>query len=704
MKIILSIILLLSPALCGCSDQEQVDLHNNKEIAPTYKIFIDKKHSQTIDTIQSLPVKNWIKLKDGMKAFGPIDHAIWVKIEGKNVTEKDLTFYIFQRFIHIDNINYYFLENNSYKVFKTGDSYPYKQRLIDHPHYIFPLKFRSKIKETFYFKLVSKKAIILDFALYSKSEFENYSSFILRFIWFFMGLFFALILVGFILRVITKDKSYQYLAQVIITFTLAMMANEGIIKQLFFPDSVVIAQKMFYITIAFSLPILNLFIINFLNIKRYSRKLYSFFIKFTILLFAFPLIPAIFFEYSSTLFRISILFQLIHIVIAIGAMIYLMIKKKSPESKMFLLSSIPIVFFFILFFFQSYLDLDTKDAFYYSSYFCIVTQLILLTFSVGSKYNVLEKQLAEKEAHYAFLFEYSDDIVFTMDKHLIISDISSSCTKHLGIFSNEIKGKHFLNFLQTGDDKIRIDLINQYVDELFKTKKSVSFRANIKTSLLNETKYMLLVLEYIKTAGKEVVFGRAVDITDNRFLYFLDSEKETYVIDNFLTNIDYLIHRITKNVKKYMTDDDTTGIRLAIREVIVNAIEHGNLEITFDEKLRMLKEDSYLKELHKRQNDKQYRDRKIVIEYTLNSEVVSYRITDEGKGFDHKKVIAAINANTANLSLNGRGLIMVNEIFDVMIFNDKGNQILLIKYLDTERKTEPDFINDTHLKVPSSED
>ena len=77
--------------------------------------------------------------------------------------------------------------------------------------------------------------------------------------------------------------------------------------------------------------------------------------------------------------------------------------------------------------------------------------------------------------------------------------------------------------------------------------------------------------------------------------------------------------------------------------------------------------------------------RKVLIDYSVNSERVCYTVTDEGSGFDHKEFLEKNDdiINTMLLS-HGRGLSMTVNTFDEVIFNEKGNSVNLIKYFKSK--------------------
>ena len=129
-------------------------------------------------------------------------------------------------------------------------------------------------------------------------------------------------------------------------------------------------------------------------------------------------------------------------------------------------------------------------------------------------------------------------------------------------------------------------------------------------------------------------------------------------------------------------------IQIALREVIINAIEHGNLNITFDEKSDAIENDTYFNLIHCRQNTPGIKDKKVTIEYTVNKDSIRYTISDEGKGFSYKKYLENTEETADTECIpHGRGLVMISSVFDEISFNDKGNVVTLVKNLSG---TEPD--------------
>jgi len=132
---------------------------------------------------------------------------------------------------------------------------------------------------------------------------------------------------------------------------------------------------------------------------------------------------------------------------------------------------------------------------------------------------------------------------------------------------------------------------------------------------------------------------------------------------------------------KYTDHDTGYALKVCLREIIINAIEHGNLGIGFDEKTEAQNSGTYFSLLISRQTDAVYGARLVRVSYSLTRKRVVFRVTDEGDGFDHSDVTSRDIRKPEFLRLmHGRGIAMTRVEFDVVRFNEKGNSVLLVKH------------------------
>jgi CheY-like chemotaxis protein len=111
-----------------------------------------------------------------------------------------------------------------------------------------------------------------------------------------------------------------------------------------------------------------------------------------------------------------------------------------------------------------------------------------------------------------------------------------------------------------------------------------------------------------------------------------------------------------------------------ISELLINAVEHGNLGIDYDDKGRLVQENAWRQEVARRLSDPLYRDRKVEVMFERRENGCSIRISDEGDGFEWRRYL---NVDPSRATDNhGRGIAMANMLcFDSLEFNEKGNQV-----------------------------
>ena len=107
-------------------------------------------------------------------------------------------------------------------------------------------------------------------------------------------------------------------------------------------------------------------------------------------------------------------------------------------------------------------------------------------------------------------------------------------------------------------------------------------------------------------------------------------------------------------------------------ELMLNAVEHGNLELSYGEKSRLLEAGNWHDELARRLADAPYRDRHVSVTVTRDASSVRYRISDEGRGFVPDPYLDFDPARATHA--HGRGIAMARRLsFDALEFIGAGN-------------------------------
>lgn len=112
----------------------------------------------------------------------------------------------------------------------------------------------------------------------------------------------------------------------------------------------------------------------------------------------------------------------------------------------------------------------------------------------------------------------------------------------------------------------------------------------------------------------------------------------------------------------------------AIAALLINAVEHGNCGITYEQKKQFLTDGTYRIELENRISEALKANKKVTVEYNKTDNNYILQITDDGDGFLAEKFIKADPARS--LDEFGRGVARANMLFDSLVYNAKGNQVI----------------------------
>jgi anti-sigma regulatory factor (Ser/Thr protein kinase) len=115
-----------------------------------------------------------------------------------------------------------------------------------------------------------------------------------------------------------------------------------------------------------------------------------------------------------------------------------------------------------------------------------------------------------------------------------------------------------------------------------------------------------------------------------------------------------------------------------LNELLINAIEHGNLNINFEEKQRILQDNDWMNTVYERLFLLKNKQKKVYIQFEKIPACITVQIKDQGDGFEWHKFLD----NKPGSSANGRGIFIAkNYAFDTLEYLGNGNHVICRSYL-----------------------
>lgn len=151
-----------------------------------------------------------------------------------------------------------------------------------------------------------------------------------------------------------------------------------------------------------------------------------------------------------------------------------------------------------------------------------------------------------------------------------------------------------------------------------------------------------------------------------------------FVLENELPLLAASVTHMQQTMRAMGLFDESERLRIgiALEEVLLNAMFHGNLELSSS--LREDEKSTYHEVARVRAKESPYRERRIFVDASFSPSGAEFKIRDEGPGFNPKDLpdpIDPVNLHRAT----GRGLLLIHTFMDGVAFNESGNEVRLTK-------------------------
>jgi CheY-like chemotaxis protein/anti-sigma regulatory factor (Ser/Thr protein kinase) len=153
---------------------------------------------------------------------------------------------------------------------------------------------------------------------------------------------------------------------------------------------------------------------------------------------------------------------------------------------------------------------------------------------------------------------------------------------------------------------------------------------------------------------------------------------QSFVLENDSGLIPALVIHAENTAGELGLSDESGWLQvgIALEEMLLNALYHGNLEIsskTREKDFRM-----YGALIKERMKMEPYRDRKIHVDLQFLPDQARFVVRDEGPGFD-LGILPVENELPDVGKVSGRGIFLARTFMDELVFNQAGNEVTIVK-------------------------
>lgn len=658
-----------------------------KNISRYVDYIEDPGRKLTINEICGGASLKWKTVRTRSINFGFTRSQYWFRFTVHNSMKRGMRWLLEVDFPPLDLVELFVPDGRGgYAGRKAGDSQPFGSRDVSYITYVFKMH-QGEGSSTYYLRIDSLDSINININMMSYDYFMARVNSDMPVYWIYFGIMMVMALYNLFIFIPTRDREHIYFALVVVAFGLFEFNFKGFGSQYLWPESAWWADRANPFLVSMICFLIDLFSIEFIGIKTRYPRLYRFSIA-TIMLPALVLAGLSLFVDLQRIIITVISFTLYTTLMIVAMGIYLSFFQKPPSRQarigLFAFSmvviTVPIVALTVLGILPP--NFFARWAIQFGS----AVAVVLYSLGMADKINHMKNRIQKTERKYRHLVESTGDIIFTLDDDNTILSMNSAVRTHLGFRPRELLKTNFIDLIQEHLNKkndVAQQMVLERINDLKQKKKgSAQFRTTMKDKFSHEPKEFTVSLEYTGE-GEDgyAILGKASPAIDDALTQFIVDESCTYNLNNYLGNAELMSQRLVRNLNKFVDPQAVSDIRIALREAIINSIEHGNLRLTFNVKTEAHRAGSYFDIIRERQMDPALYEKTVRVTCSLDHERVSYTIADEGEGFDcaSMETITPDDVNAGVLT-HGRGLHMIRSAFDTVRFNDKGNQLLLVKY------------------------
>ena len=167
--------------------------------------------------------------------------------------------------------------------------------------------------------------------------------------------------------------------------------------------------------------------------------------------------------------------------------------------------------------------------------------------------------------------------------------------------------------------------------------------------------------------------------TQSRLMHRMDRNEFSFVLNNDLSLVHSMVKYLQHTLRCVRLADESDRLRvgIAVEEALLNALYHGNLEVSSD--LKETDPNLFEETARQRSLEEPYRNRRIFVDALVSRESASFTVRDEGQGFDPSSLPDPCDLENLEKP-SGRGILLMRSFMDEIIFNERGNEVTLVKH------------------------
>lgn len=153
----------------------------------------------------------------------------------------------------------------------------------------------------------------------------------------------------------------------------------------------------------------------------------------------------------------------------------------------------------------------------------------------------------------------------------------------------------------------------------------------------------------------------------------------TLTIDSDPEHIPGIVSWLLRATAGSLSETTQLHLRGTLHELLLNSVEHGNLEISCQVKQQAIEQDRLSQLVQERLAQPALAQRRVTIQVRCDRQerILEYQIADQGKGFQWERLLHRASEVCHEGDSSGRGIFLARSFFPSLRYNNRGNEVTI---------------------------
>ncbi|WP_198343102.1 EAL domain-containing protein [Oleiphilus messinensis] len=269
-------LILLCLVLPGTLTANTISGEGELPFRPQLDVLVDSSNQLDIKNLLDETIQqNWQFSGNSIPNFGYTHDAYWFRFTLKNFQTREQRLIIEIAYPLLDEIDVFLISGeNAIQHYQTGDTRPFEQRPIDHPHFLIPEVLDPQENLTVMLRVRTSGTLQVPIKVWQEDRFYQANNSVEQIHALYYGTMIVIIIFNIFVFLALKEATYIYYALSTLGYLAILGSLRGKMYQVLWPESPLLHEYIMLLSVPFTMLFSTLFARAFLSLKQTQSVFY----------------------------------------------------------------------------------------------------------------------------------------------------------------------------------------------------------------------------------------------------------------------------------------------------------------------------------------------------------------------------------------------------------------------------------------------